>query len=288
MNHLLVLGANGQVGQAVMTRARSEGVACRAPLRSMCDIADPTAVANVVAGSRIVINCAAYTEVDRAETEVERAYRVNAIGAGNVAAACASANIPLIHLSTDYVFDGESVRPMGEDDVAQPLNAYGRSKLDGEIAVRERLRAHIILRTSWVFSSAGKNFVRTMVQLAEKQREIRVVDDQVGGPTAADDIAHAVLAIARVATQAPSVEWGTYHFSGSPATNWYEFACAILQDRHVKVVPISTQDYPTPARRPRYSVLDCSRIARVFGLQSPDWRISLRKVCDQLTANSSS
>jgi dTDP-4-dehydrorhamnose reductase len=287
MNHLLVLGAQGQIGRAVVARAFNEGVVCVAPTRLECDITDAAAVANAVAGSGIVINCAAYTAVDRAESEVETAYRVNAIGAGNVAAACAQANIPLIHLSTDYVFAGECVRPLKEDDVAQPLNAYGRSKLEGEVAVRERLRAHIVLRTSWVFSSTGQNFVKTMLRLAEERREIRVVEDQIGGPTAADDIAVAVLRIARISTQMSFAEWGTYHFSGSPAASWYEFASAILRDWEGKLVPISSQDYSTPARRPLYSVLDCSRISRVFGLQSPDWRISLRKVCDQLTANSS-
>jgi dTDP-4-dehydrorhamnose reductase len=243
-------------------------------------------VEDAVAGSRIVINCAAYTAVDRAEADVELAHQVNAIGAGNVAAACAQAGIPLIHLSTDYVFDGERGRPTREDDVTQPLNVYGRTKLAGEIAVRERLETHIILRTSWVFSSTGQNFVKTMLRLAANQPEIRVVNDQVGGPTAADDIAQAILTIVSCCSELGFADWGTYHFSGQPSVSWHQFASAILRDSNVKVLPIATKEYPTPARRPRYSVLDCSRIARVFGIQQPDWRMSLQKVCNELAANS--
>lgn len=285
MSHLLVLGAKGQIGHAVVARAHSLGVACRALERAACDIADRFAVQGAVEGSRVVVNCAAYTAVDKAETEVELAHRVNSMGAGNVAAACAQAGIPLIHLSTDYVFDGERARPAREEDVAQPLNIYGCSKLAGEIAVREQLEAHVILRTSWVFSSTGQNFVKTMLRLAAKQSEIRVVNDQIGGPTAADDIAQAVLAIVGCCSRPGFADWGTYHFCGQPAVSWHEFACAILRDSAVKVLPITTQDYPTPARRPRYSVLDCSRIARIFAIRPPDWRISLRNVCDELAAS---
>src|SRR5262249_30498296 len=155
---------------------------------------------------------------------------------------------------------------------------YGQSKLAGELAVRGELRTHIILRTSWVFSAWGQNFVKTMLRLAARQSELRVVDDQVGGPTAATDIAEAIRNIMCVCATPGWDRWGTYHFSSEPAVSWCEFARAILQDSGVKVTPITTQDYPTPARRPRYSVLDCSRIREVFGIRPPDWRLSLRHV----------
>ena len=207
MTHLVVLGASGQVGQAVVALARSRDIPCRGLGRVECDISDRLAVQSAVEGGRIVVNCAAYTAVDKAETEVELAHRVNAIGAGNIAAACARTGVPLVHMSTDYVFDGEGARPAQEDDAPCPLNVYGRSKLAGEIAVREQLHNHIILRTSWVFSAAGQNFVKTMLRVAQTKSEIRVVDDQIGGPTAAQDIAEAILTIAKMSS-GPSLPVG--------------------------------------------------------------------------------
>ena len=251
-----------------------------------CDIADRSAVQAAVNDSYMVVNCAAYTAVDKAETEAELAHRVNALGAGNVAAACAQAGVPLIHLSTDYIFDGAQAEPVGEDDAPHPLNVYGHSKLAGELAVREQLEQHIILRTSWVFSAWGQNFVKTMLRLAARQSELRVVDDQIGGPTAAADIANAILVVMNICAKPGWDRWGTYNFSGQPAVSWCAFARVILQNTDVKVLPISTEQYPTPARRPRYSVLDCTRIADVFGITPPDWRVSLRKVCDELVAAS--
>ncbi len=282
MTHLVVLGAGGQVGQAVVALARSRAIPCRGLGRVECDISDRLAVERAVEGSRFVVNCAAYTAVDKAETEVELAHQVNAIGAGNIAAACARTGVPLLHMSTDYVFDGEGARPAQEDDAPHPLNVYGRSKLAGEIAVREHLHNHIILRTSWVFSASGQNFVKTMLRVAQTKSEIRVVHDQIGGPTAAQDIAKAILTIAEMSARPDFAHWGTYHFSGAPALSWFEFAQAILRDLDVAVLPIATQDYPTPARRPRNSVLDCSRIGGVFGIAPPDWRAGLRQVCAAL------
>ena len=284
MTHLLVLGANGQVGRALVALAGQAGVPCRGLGHAACDIADRSAVLGAVENCRIVVNCAAFTAVDKAEAEAELAHRINAAGAGNVAAACAHAGVPLIHLSTDYVFDGERAEPVREDDPPHPLNVYGQSKLAGELAVRDALRAHVILRTSWVFSAWGQNFVKTMLRLAARQPELRVVNDQVGGPTAATDIAEAILIVMRACTTPGWERWGTYHFSGEPAVSWCEFARAILQNSGVKVTPIATQDYPTPARRPRYSVLDCSRIGEVFGIKPPDWRLSLRHVLDELAS----
>jgi dTDP-4-dehydrorhamnose reductase len=284
MTRLLILGAQGQVGAALDARARAAGIPCDALTRAECDITDPTAVARAVAAGGFVVNCAAYTAVDRAEVEAAAAQAVNAAGAGNVAAACAQAGVPLVHLSTDYVFDGESRAPMREDDPPRALSVYGCSKLAGEVAVRDRHRAHVILRTSWVFSARGQNFVKTMLRLAQAQSQLRVVDDQVGGPTAADDIAQAILAVRAIAARPGFAGWGTYHFSGAPPVSWCAFARAIVADRGVEVVPIVTADYPLPARRPMNSVLDCSAILQAFGIRQPDWRIALRKVLNELAA----
>ena len=284
MTHLLILGAQGQVGCALAARARQVGIPCDALGRAECDITDRIAVERVVEAGRIVVNCAAYTAVDRAETQAEAAHRVNTVGAENVAAACAAAGVPLVHLSTDYIFDGESREPIREDDPPRPLSVYGHSKLAGEIAVRQRLKAHIILRTSWIFSAQGQNFVKTILRLAKTQSQLRVVDDQIGGPTAADDVAKAILDIVAASTKSGFADWGTYHFSGAPPVSWCEFARAIVGRSGAVVRPIATTDFPRSARRPLNSVLDCSRIFRAFGLEQPDWRVALGNVLETLTA----
>jgi len=279
MSDLVILGAHGQVGRALVTQAGKRHISNRAFGHAECDIGDRSAVDQAVKGARFVVNCAAYTAVDRAETEVEAANHVNRNGAENVAGACAQAAIPLLHLSTDYVFDGHNPRPAQEDDQPRPLSIYGRSKLGGELAVRERLKSHIILRTSWIFFGARPEFCQ---DVANTKPELRVVADQIGGPTAADDIATAILDIIAISTAPEFVQWGTYHFSGAPAVSWFEFAKAIVAHRGAVVLPIATQDYPLPARRPANSVLDCSRIYSVFGIVQPDWRIALRNVLDEL------
>ncbi len=276
MTHLLILGAQGQVGSALAALAQQRGLPFRAMGRGECDITDARAVESAIRGSRFVVNCAAYTAVDQAEREPEAAYRVNATGAENVAVACASAGVPLLHLSTDYVFDGSSKRPMCEDDPTGPINVYGESKLRGERAVRNCLTSHIILRTSWIFSARGNNFVRTILRLASTQEELRIVDDQVGSPTAADDIAHAILDVIAVASKPSFKDWGTYHFGGAPPVSWYEFARAITAQYETRVLPVVSVNYPHIALRPLNSVLDCSRIAQVFGIGQPDWRSALR------------
>jgi len=286
MSDLVILGAHGQVGRALVGQAEQRHISNRAFGEAECDISDCRAVDQAVKGARFVVNCAAYTAVDRAETEVEAANRVNRIGAGIVAEACAQAAIPLLHLSTDYVFDGHNPRPAREDDKPRPLGVYGQSKLGGELAVRERLKSHIILRTSWIFSAHGQNFVKTILRLANTKPELRVVADQIGGPTAADDVATAILDIIAISTAPEFGQWGTYHFSGTPAVSWFEFANAIVAHRGAVVLPIATQDYPLPARRPSNSVLDCSRIYSVFGIVQPDWRVALRNVLNELAVKS--
>jgi dTDP-4-dehydrorhamnose reductase len=257
--------------------------------RSAADIARRDAVTAVLDTRRpdLVVNLAAYTAVDRAEGDAEAAWRVNANGAGVVAEACAQSGIPLIHLSTDYVFDGEKMGPYREDDRINPIGVYGASKEAGERAVREALSCHVILRTAWVYGAFGQNFVKTILRLGAERDRLRVVADQRGCPTAAGEIAAAVVALAeRIApgTQA----WGTYHFAGAGETTWHGFAEAVLglaepyTGRRPQVEAITTADYPTPARRPRNSVLDCGKIARAFGIAPAPWRAPLTAVIGEL------
>jgi dTDP-4-dehydrorhamnose reductase len=282
MSHLSILGGRGQVGAALAERSRRDGVPVKVAGRAECDIADRAAVAAAVADSGCVVNCAAYTAVDRAEGDAQAAHRVNALGARNVAGACAAAGIPLVHLSTDYVFDGVGERPLREDDPARPVNVYGATKLAGENAVRECAHSHIILRTSWIFSARGQNFLKTVLRIAQSERRLRIVDDQVGGPTPADDVARAILVIVGAAARTGFADWGTYHFCGAPPVSRCGFARHILVGTGVETVPVSSRELPRPARRPSNSVLDCSRILSVFGIEQPDWRLAIGAVRDEL------
>jgi dTDP-4-dehydrorhamnose reductase len=237
----------------------------------------------------LVINAAAYTAVDKAESEQDLAFAINRDGPANLASVCDAARIPLLHLSTDYIFDGQKRTAYIETDAPAPLSIYGASKLAGEVAVRERLERHIILRTAWVFSTHGTNFVKTILRLSAERPELRVVDDQFGGPTPAGAIADALLVIAAVLRQGATA-WGTYHYSGAPVTSWCRFARAIIdtasrqRGRTIPVVPIATADYPTAARRPANSALDCARIASSFGLVQPEWPCALAAAVDALLA----
>ncbi|MBK8176762.1 MAG: dTDP-4-dehydrorhamnose reductase [Rhodospirillales bacterium] len=288
---IMQFGATGQVGRELITRAAGAGVGLRALSRAEADLSDAQACAAAIEhAGRIdaVINAAAYTAVDQAETDEAVAYRINAEAPGAMARACADRGIPFLHVSTDYVFDGALGRAYRESDPSAPLGAYGRSKLAGEAAVLAAGGSAIILRTSWVFSPFGKNFVRTMLRLAAEREEIAVVDDQFGGPTAAGDIADALLAMA-IACALGCSERGVFHFAGAPLTTWCGFAEAIFAaalpaGHRPHVRPIRTCDYPTPAVRPVNSALDCRRIAAVYGLQQPSWRTSLADVVTRLRA----
>jgi dTDP-4-dehydrorhamnose reductase len=281
---LLILGAGGQVGRALGARA---GDAARGLARADCDITDRGAVAQALSapGLSAVVNCAAYTAVDRAESEQERAFAVNADGAGIVARAAAERGLPLLHLSTDYVYAGTGTAPYREDQPIAPVNVYGASKAAGDAAVAAATPAHLILRVSWVFGVHGANFVKTMLRLARERCELRVVDDQTGGPTEAGDIADAIMLMAARSRQPGFAFWGTYHFAGRPSTTWHGFARAIFARAAKPVprlVPIKSRDYPTPAVRPLNSMLECGRIRRVFGIDRPDWRRSLARVMADL------
>ena len=277
---LLVLGAGGQVGRALVERAGSAALGCD---RAACDIADAPSVARALAVPRtsLVVNCAGYTAVDRAEGECELAFAANATGAGIVAREAAALDLPVIHLSTDYVYAGAGTGASREDEPIAPLNVYGASKAAGDALVTAANPRHLVLRVSWVFGVHGANFVKTMLRLARERRELRVVDDQIGGPTEARDIADAILTMA-AACRRPSFDaWGVYHFAGAPATSWHGFAQAIFERAKgtpPQLTPIATRDYPTPARRPRNSRLDCTKIGRVFGIGQPDWRAALSRV----------
>jgi dTDP-4-dehydrorhamnose reductase len=290
---LLVLGAGGQVGRELCRLAWPAGYHLAAFDRAGLDITRREAVFAAMAGERpdIVINAAAYTAVDRAEGEPEAAWAGNCIGPANLAAACHEARVPLVHLSTDYVFDGSKPGPYREDDPVAPLGVYGASKEAGDRAVREALARHVILRTAWVYSAHGHNFVKTMLRLGAERPVLRVVADQVGSPTSAADIAAAIRAVVQLVA-AGNTRWGTYHFAGGGAVTWHGFAEAIFalaapwdstgQGPPPLVEAITTADYPTPARRPANSVLDCRRIGAAFGIVPRPWREALAEVIREL------
>ncbi len=281
---LLVFGAGGQVGRALVERA---GTAGQGFDRASCDICDAANVAQAVSISTVtaVVNCAAYTAVDRAESEPVRAFATNAGGTEIVARAAAARGLPIIHLSTDYVYDGAAAAPHRENEAIAPLNVYGASKAAGDAAVASRNPAHLLLRVSWVFGVHGENFVKTMLRLGREREELRVVADQTGGPTEARDIADAIIAIANACRQPGFSAWGVYHFAGTPSTSWHGFAEAIFERARgprPRVVAITSRDYPTPAARPLNSTLECHRIREIFGIEQPDWRVSLSRVLTDL------
>ena len=288
MARMLVFGAGGQVGRELVLRDGRNGWQVQGFDRAALDVTRSAEVARAVADLRpaVVVNAAAYTAVDAAETDRDAAFAINADAAGAIAAACARARVPLIHISTDYVFDGRKAGAYVEDDAIAPLSVYGKSKAAGERAVRDVGGAHVILRTAAVFAAHGKNFVRTMLRLAGERPELRVVADQVTCPTAAADIATAIAAIAGRLVQpaVPADALGTFHYCGAPATSWHGFAEAIVDRAAARgrprppVTAIPASDYPVPAPRPANSVLDCGKLARVHRIGQPDWRAALDDV----------
>lgn len=278
---VLVFGRTGQVATEL---ARAGGAAVTALGRDAADLTDPAACAALIrdTGADAVINAAAYTAVDRAESEEALATLVNAGAPAAMARASAERGLPFLHVSTDYVFDGTGTRAWREDDPVAPQNAYGRTKLAGERAVTAAGGRCAILRTAWVFSAHGSNFVRTMLRLSTERDRLGVVDDQVGCPTPAAAIATALLGMARAMRDGQP--GGIYHFAGQPPASWCGFAREIFAraGREVALAPIASADYPTPAARPANSRLDCRAIATDFGISAPDWRAGLRAVLDEL------
>ena len=283
---ILVAGRSGQAGTCLAERAGSAPdleivVAGRPEL----DIEQGGTLARIVAAAKpdVVVNAAAYTAVDRAETDEDRAFAVNVTGAGNLAKAAAAVGAPIIHLSTDYVFDGRKPEPYVETDPTNPQGAYGRSKLAGESAVAGAHPRHVILRTAWLYSPFGANFVKTMLRLAETRDEIRVVDDQRGNPTYVPDLTGAIIAIARrlaATPQAPDI-CGLFNLAAPETASWCGFAGEIMTasqaagGRAARIVPIPTSQYPTPVNRPANSRLDCRKIQAVYGIRLPKRAASL-------------
>ena len=284
---LLLLGGNGQVGRELRRSLLPLGelvVATRDGTGGdvVADFDAPGSVAALIEGVApdVVVNAAAYTAVDKAEADADAAFRANAEAPAMIAQACAASGALLVHYSTDYVFDGGAKRPYREEDAVAPLGVYGASKLAGEEAIRASGARHAILRTAWVYAAHGRNFLLTMLRLAAERDELRVVADQVGAPTPAAWIADATAALVRQGVETS----GTWHLTAGGGTSWHGFAEAIVEEarlmgliaRKPRVVAIPTSEYPTPARRPAYSVLDTSKLRRDFGILSPDWREGLQ------------
>lgn len=278
---ILVFGETGQVARALRRQASVMALG-----RDRADLTDPAACARVIRdlAPAVVINAAAYTAVDRAESEPDLAMRINGDAPAAMAWACAERDVPFLHISTDYVFGGGGTDRWKPEDPTQPHNSYGRSKLAGEKGIRAAGGRWAVLRTSWVFSADGANFLRTMLRLAETRDVLTVVDDQIGGPTPAADIAAALLRMA--AAMQEGAPGGTYHFAGQPDTSWAGFAREIFAQagRAVAVTGIPTAQYPTPARRPLNSRLDCGAITRDFGVPSCDWKTGLAVALAELEA----
>lgn len=289
---ILVFGSSGQVARELKRARWDRGADVTFLDRAAADLSAPERLGPIVRRTMpdLVIIAAAYTAVDGAESEESLAMTVNAHGPAAIARAAAELSAPLIHLSTDYVFDGEKDGFYGEEDRTNPINAYGRSKLAGEAAVRAANPRHIILRTSWVYSAGGANFLRTMLRLAATREEVRVVADQRGCPTAAPHLAQAVAMLApQLMGQAPI--WGTYHLSGQTQTSWHGFAEGIFAGlakraiRRPRNIAVTTDEFPTPARRPLNSRLSCERSKAAFGLSLPGWEEALPQVMDEILAH---
>ena len=286
MTHsILVTGAGGQVAhELAIAESEHQLVALS---KKQLDITDPKQINDAFDEYHpdVVINAAAYTQVDRAEEESEIAYAINRDAVSNLAQACNRLDIPLLHISTDYVFDGNKSGAYNEDDETAPTGVYGASKAAGEAALQSILEHHIILRTSWVFSATGNNFVKTMLRLGGERDELNVVNDQHGCPTSAQSIAEALLRITARYLHGDAIEWGTYHYCGQPETTWHGFARQIFQQARgfesLKLNEIPTSEYPTPAARPLNTVLDCSKFRAQFKMAQPDWHVGLESVLRQ-------
>ena len=279
---ILLTGADGQVGREFpdLVNSIDDAIELASAGRNKLDITQKDKILEVVDSIKpdIIVNAAAYTAVDRAEEEFEKAFAVNRDAAENLAVICEKKHIPLIHISTDYVFDGEKPGEYVETDQVNPKSVYGQSKLEGEQRIQDILDRHIILRTSWVFGPYGKNFVYTMIRLAKQKKELSVVNDQTGCPTSANSIAGAILTMSSAISNGDDANWGIYHYCGTPATNWFEFCRAIIENSKQNspysletIKPISTSEYPTAATRPKNSVLNCDKIRDQYGIHQQPW-----------------
>lgn len=284
---VLITGCNGQVGHCLTERLKDKADLLALDYKGL-DITDQAAVFSVVSEflPDYIINAAAHTAVDRAEEEVELSNTINRDGPQYLAQAAESCGAVILHISTDYVFDGTGEQPYIESDLTSPQGVYGLSKLAGEQAVANECSKHLILRTAWVFGEHGNNFVKTMLRLAQTRDELNIVGDQFGGPTYAGDIADALIAMVDYIEKEQQPAWGVYHFAGMPYASWYEFAAKIFQlaetkgvlAKQPKISSIPTAAYPTPAKRPANSRLDCSKIENQFGIKPSDWVAALDNI----------
>ncbi len=289
--NILITGAHGQVGRELTDQGRCEGLRVWPTDVDDLDITDQPQVAAFIKQHRIdlVANAAAYTAVDRAETESDLCWRINRDGPATLAQICAAAEIPLVHISTDYVYNGHNTSPYHEDDPVAPTGVYGASKASGDQEIQHHLVQHIILRTAWLYSVHGHNFVKTMLRLARERETLAVIDDQIGCPTSAADLAKAILEIVNQIESRRTTAWGIYHYSGGGQTTWYGFAQTIFElaapyERFTlrNLRPITSAEYPTAATRPHYSVLDCSKIKQHFDISPVPWQTSLERTIAQL------
>ena len=291
---VLVLGGSGQVGTELLELPRPPTVELVAPSRSVLDLENQNAIASVITNGQwdAVINASGYTNVDAAERNEARAFAINANSVARLAAETEKRGIPVVHISTDYVFDGKKGKPYLESDEPSPINTYGRSKLAGEENLRAINPRHIILRTSWVYSPYGKNFVKTILRLARSEEKLTVVVDQLGCPTAAYDVARISLEHALICARQPwHASYGLYHCAGAEQANWFEFAAAIVDlaasnlSRTPEVVPVRTDEYPSSALRPADSRLDCAALLREFGVAPSSWRAALPLTIERLLSH---
>ncbi len=280
---IIVTGSDGQLGNEFRALAKTSNWEFVFTDYKELDITNGSAVATFFAKHNpdYCINCAAYTAVDKAESDIELCDAINVTGGGNLAEACKSSNATLIHISTDFVFDGTACKPLKEDEPTSPVNYYGESKLNAEQKIAQILPEHIILRTSWLYSTHGNNFVKTMLRLSETKDELNIIADQIGTPTYARDLAVAIYAVIEKSSKA----YGVYHFSNEGTASWYDFTKAVFEyaDVKTKVNPIPTEKYPTPAARPAYSVMDKSKFKQTFDQEIPYWRESLKECLQTLS-----
>ena len=288
---IAIIGSNGQLGWELVRQAAEQGLQSLALDFPEIDITSGASIDENLDSHpiEIIINAAAYTAVDKAESEPDSAFAVNCKGPENLAQYCSRRDIALVHVSTDYIFDGTKQGPYHEKDAVSPLGVYGKSKEAGESEIRKQLIRHIIIRTAWLYGFHGQNFVKTMLRLGRERQNLSVVNDQHGCPTYAADLAAAILRIIEQYREKQDIVWGTYHFCGEGPTTWHAFAEQIFVEARryeplevKEVIPVSTSEYPTPAKRPANSVLDCSRIRRTFGIHPRPWRKSLEEMIERL------
>jgi len=269
---IAITGAGGMLGQALSPCLEGRGHKTIDLPKEDLDITNYALVQKTITGIKnldLVIHCAAYTKVDQAESEAGLAYLINGYGTENLAVVCNKLDVPILYISTDYVFDGEQNKPYTPWDATNPLSIYGKSKLAGEIAVQRHLSKFYIVRTSWLYGPHGKNFVETIINLAEQKKPLRIVSDQIGSPTCTLSLSEIIADL--IATE----RFGVYHASDDGIASWYDFACAIVHNQNIQVTPIETKDMPRPATRPKYSVLDKTSLISTIGRELPSWQNSL-------------